>query len=362
MKNIKKKIWALMSAAVTTSALVVSMTGSSVTTVRDADGDGRYTVSDAQLTLRYLKGDYNPSSVRSFDFDGNGIISYVDALKVLGYYSGSFQDDSLPGPVGADSTAVATTSRYLRHYYGSIPSDAVSEYSLTVDPLDNTSSSGANAYSLNTLDNPGVDLDSDTAVVRLSEGTGFIVSDHVIATAAHCVYDVDTNAFFNDSTITVVDGNNRISFTPVYADICKEYYLTQQEQYDYALLYVEEDLSEYGKFEIGVPLIEYINAHGEVTVSGFPRYLPNGSTDESRSDRYKSTGNITINYGDFFRCDAFATNGDSGGPVYATEQYGDYEYNTVIAIFTSYLVNNDTYGLKITPDMLKFYKGNSYIE
>lgn len=360
MKNIKKKIWALMSAAVTTSALVVSMTGSSVTTVRDADGDGRYTGSDATLTLRYLKGEFNPSSVRSFDFDGNGIISYVDALKVLGYYSGSFNDDSLPGPVGADSTAVATTRTYVRHYYGNAPSNAISEYSLTVNPLDNTASS-TNAYSLNSTDLPGVVLDNDAAVVDLTNGSGFIVSDHVIATAAHCVYDGDTSSFINNYEVIIFSNGARTIYSPTYVDIPKTYYINPDIAYDYALIYVEEDLSQYGMFELGLPQDEYIDANGEVTISGFPNHLP-GNEDNSFDERFKSTGNITGDFITTFVCDAFATNGDSGGPVYVSEEFNENEYNTVIAIFVGKVIDNITHGLKMNHDMLKFYNGNPYID
>lgn len=360
MKNIKKKIWALMSAAVTTSALVVSMTGSSVTTVRDADGDGRYTGSDATLTLRYLKGEFNPSSVRSFDFDGNGIISYVDALKVLGYYSGSFNDDSLPGPVGADSTAVATTRTYIRHYYGNAPSNAISEYSLTVNPLDNTTSNSNARGHFGVIGEEDDRVhDYNTTVVRLDNGTGFIIDDHVIATAAHCIFDYNTNEFI-DGTVTIVDGNNRITLNPVYADICEDY-TNKDDNYDYALLYVEEDLSDYGAFNIGAFLNEYIGIDGEVTVSGFPKYIPNNATDPSRRDRYKATGYVESDYGMTLRYNADATSGTSGGPVYISEEYNGEEYNTVIGIhFGS--SGGANFAVKITPDILKFYKSNSNID
>ncbi len=360
MKNIKKKIWALMSAAVTTSALVVSMTGSSVTTVRDADGDGRYTGSDATLTLRYLKGDFNPSSVRSFDFDGNGIISYVDALKVLGYYTGSFNDDSLPGPVGADSTAVATTRTYWRHYYSSSNPSSHSEYSLTVDPRDNTASNSNARTHFGVIGEDDRVFDNNTSVVRLFNGTGFIVDDHVIATAAHCVFDYYTNEFL-DATITIVDGNNRISINPVYADICRNYYIDTDNDYDYALLYVEDDLSEYGTFKMGTILSEYIEADGEVTVSGFPKYIPNDAVDSSRIDRYKATGNLESDYGMSLRYNADATSGTSGGPVYVSEEYDGEEYNTVIGIHYG-TSGAASFAVEITPDILKFYNDNPNID
>ncbi len=86
----------------------VSISGSAVTTVRDASGDGQIYLNDAITTNFYLAGMYNPSSVKSFDFDGNGIISNKDATVLAHYWmqliNGSSVDDSnLPAPVSADT-------------------------------------------------------------------------------------------------------------------------------------------------------------------------------------------------------------------------------------------------------------------
>ena len=90
-----------------------------VTTVRDANGDGKIYLNDVITTSYYLAGKYNPSSVKSFDFDGNGIISAMDSSKIQHYLLHNISDDGLPGSVGADSQAVATTRTYMRHYYNS---------------------------------------------------------------------------------------------------------------------------------------------------------------------------------------------------------------------------------------------------
>ena len=391
MRNGKKRIWALMSAAVTTSALVVSMTGSSVTTVRDADGDGRYTGSDAQLTLRYLNGEFNPSSVRSFDFDGNGIISYVDALKVLGYYSGSFNDASLPGPVGADSQAIATTRTYVRHYFNNNVTNPVTEYSLTVNPYDNTNTSpNANSQQRLIIGENDMIIDNDTAVVCLCDtnsgngyGSGFIISDHIIVTAAHCVfnYSYHTSSTYDNFKVKLTDNNNNTIYgTPEYVDIPKNYATRGDNNFDYALIYVEEDLSEYGSFQLGAVLDEYIDNNGEVTVSGFPATsgYPDEYIDQPSDLRFKATGKllppnseISPSKDVILMYDADMTFGDSGGPVYVhesfTTQSDSYDYNTVIGINTrewedSYYQIKENRGIRITPDHLKFYNDNPYIE
>lgn len=393
MKSIKKKIWALMSAAVTTSALVVSMTGSSVTTVRDADGDGRYTGSDATLTLRYLKGEFNPSSVRSFDFDGNGIISYVDALKVLGYYSGSFRDDSLPGPVGADSTATSTTSYYFRHDCSDTNKRSYTEYSLTVDALDNSSAQN-NAVSPRTI--IGEDIreadTNETAIVRLFNpndgkniGTGFIVGDHIVATAAHCVRDGNDYA---DLAVKIVDEDFDVIriVRPEYIHVPKSAVYNHSDingNYDYALLYFDESLSQYGTFQMGVATDDYIEQNGGVVVSGFTSNYPEDYTGSSENVRFKSSGNLyystffdnnSITEKNKYRCfyDADSEKGNSGGPVYVEERYDidnvAHKYKTVVAIHSGgtsqsydYFDPNYNSGVRVTPDLLKFYYENTYL-
>lgn len=96
MKNIKLKMCAAMSAAVVLATPAASLTGSAVTAVRDANGDGTLTLMDAVYTQQYLMGYYNPTSVRSFDYDGNGIISDMDIRKIMNCYGGNLSYAGLP--------------------------------------------------------------------------------------------------------------------------------------------------------------------------------------------------------------------------------------------------------------------------
>ncbi len=391
MKNIKKKIWALMSAAVTTSALVVSMTGSSVTTVRDPDGDGSILISDGSFILQYLSGRFNPTSQKSLDFDGNGIISNKDTTVLSRYWmqlinGGNVDDSNLPAPVGADTQAVATTRSYIRHYYDGNTENQV--YSLTVDPYDNTSPN-ANSQQRVVIGENNMELDPDTAVIQLQftggTGSAFIVDDHLIATAAHCV--CKDQSFF-DMRIKLKDSNNNVTWiTPKYIDANKNFfdnytsdgnpntsdYSTYLLGYDYALIYVEEDLSDYGIFNMGVALNEYADNHGEVIVSGFPSRSAYPSWFEATNERtrFKAKGKILSRTTKYFDYDADTAPGDSGGPVYVQEEFSDDTYNTVIAINVAHTDPDDNpdndaakknHGVRITPDILKFFYNNPNIE
>lgn len=366
MRNKKRSISALMAATAVLTVSTASMTSSAVTTVRDANGDGKIYLNDVITTSFYLSGMYNPSSVKSFDFDGNGIISAMDSMKIQHYLLHNISEDGLPGPVGADSQAVATTRTYMRHYYNSSNPASYTEYSLTVDPYDNTVSTNNNATPRGIIGDNDMIRDYDTAVVNLSiGGSGFIVSDHVIATAAHCVYNIETNSFI-DNTIKIVDSNNNRTFTPKYVDICKTYVDPDHRDYDYALLYVEEDLSEYGRLQLGVATDDYINKHGEVIASGFPQEYPANYKGQPYGIRFKAKGRITGVTTMDILYNADTAGGDSGGPVYAEEGFttnsGErYDYKTVVAIHVA-TSGIDNIGVRITPDILKFYMNNSNIE
>lgn len=387
MKSKKKKLSALIAAIAVLTVSTVSVSGSAVTTVRDPDGDGRILMSDGSFILQYLAGRFNPTSQKSLDFDGNGIISNKDATVLAHYWmqliNGSSVDDSnLPAPVGADTQAAATTTNYIRHYYNSNTVNQV--YSLTVDPFDNTNTSpNANSQQRVIIGENNLQLDPDTAVVQLEldpgYGTGFIVDNHIIATAAHCLCESQN---FSNIRIKLKDSNNNVKWiTPKYVDINKDFYdnfTLKNYSYelvgvDYALIYVEEDLSNYGAFNMGVALNEYADNHGEVIVSGFPSKsaYPSWFDATTERTRFKAKGKILSRTPKYLDYDADTAPGVSGGPVYVQEEFSDNTYNTVIAInvaedYDPQDLNNDAEkknsGVRITPDILNFFYNNPNIE
>jgi V8-like Glu-specific endopeptidase len=227
-------------------------------------------------------------------------------------------------------------------------------------------------------------IDTDQSVVRLSNGgSGFIISDHCIATAAHCLYN-RSKARFSTITVTICDNNydspietltpsslhvpdNFISYSNEYQYSC----------YDYGLIYVEEDLSQYGAFNLGVPTAKFLAYENEVTASGFPGKI-NGN-QPSNHYRYKSDGIIsffTKNVNQFgrsidlrFSSSCCTSGGDSGGPLYKTTTFQGTEYRTVVGIVTGGTCEEEdgvytytgTYGVRITTDLLHFFLNNDYL-
>ncbi len=245
-------------------------------------------------------------------------------------------------------------------------------------------------YTLNSLpyasDNSRLQLpdnrvrDTDRSVVRLSiGGTGFIVGDHLIATAAHCLYDKENSSFVNNLEVQVFMENGTtlnksdrfkavsLHIPQYYRDLSIEY---MYSCYDYGLIYVEEDLSSYGIFNLGLASDMFLAKKSNVTASGFPA---DKSSQRYKSEGYMSLFNlqsdienyITSYYARFFSsCVTYG--GDSGGPLYATTTLQGNKYNTVVGIVTGGGKNNDgtfwgAYGIRVTIELLQFYLNNPHI-
>ena len=212
--------------------------------------------------------------------------------------------------------------------------------------------------------------DKDTSVVQLSiGGTGFIVDDHLIATAAHCVYGVDNKSFIKDLKVNIYDENcTKIlkTITPKEVHMPLYYSFKGDKRYDYALLYVEEDLSKYGEFSLSMPMDSFMTSGATVTVSGFPGGTVS-NPNAGGNKRYKADGEIMDirtydpELWDYqIKYSTFTSGGDSGGPIYTTQTFDGETYHTVVGIHTS-SGGKVRYGTRITTTLLMFYYNNDHI-
>lgn len=283
------------------------------------------------------------------------IAAVVSALVLL-IVSISFYN-----PVETNALSQVT---YLRYDYTN-PNAAPYQYTISVP--DTSFNNNVEPYVIT----PPNDMvrDYNTSVVRLSVGgTGFIISDHVIVTAGHCIYDYTKDQFIN-ITIDIVGDDNRTikKISPHYAHVTKNFAdltTTYGGDYDYGLIYVDEDLSSYGAFGMGICLDSYVDNRGKVIVSGFPIKGPDGYTT-NYGIRYKAEGYLTGKSKNQLAYDADTTQGDSGGPVYVNESYIDldekknigYDYNTVVAIHVAQSGSN--LGVRVNFDILYFCYRNA---
>lgn len=218
-------------------------------------------------------------------------------------------------------------------------------------------------------------------------GSGFVVDKHIIATAAHCAYDESTKKGMAISEILLFDKSGKnvaLHATPVEVHVPVKYinYVNSKNDenkrdilYDYALITVEEDLSDYACFELGVPLDSFVDGdtNATVTVTGFPFYIINADykyiTANSHTEHgmYSGEGKVvkqpdSLNDKEsLLFYEAYTSSKNSGGPVYITESYNGKTYNTVVAIHTGIGGIDKNRGTRITTDLINFYKSNDYL-
>ena len=353
----KRKLISSIAAISLAVASAVSLTSSASGTPRDPNGDGAVNMSDAVFITQHLVGSQHPSNLTPLDFDQNGIISQVDTYKVQLWClnSNNVPDRNPNDPVVAPSTG---TRSYRRHDYHSGSLSSYTSYSLTTSI---TLNNGVNMTSI--VEPNDMVRDYDTAIVKLSNGnSGFIVGDHIIATTADSDYNRTTSKFKSFTVNIVGSGANVLAtYSPRYVHIPTSYaYGSMVAEHNYALVYIEEDLSQYGKLKMGEALDSYGNGNNPIIVSGFPTVYPDGYSNAPDGIRFKALGSTTGATPYYLYYNVDSTDSEFGGPVYAEE--GVFinneleDYKTVIAIHS-----DSNKGIRINGNILKFYYTNNHL-
>ncbi len=237
---------------------------------------------------------------------------------------------------------------------------------------------------------------SKTGVVKIicedgTFGTGFVVDDHTIATAAHCICDYKTNSAKNLYRIIIMNENGEIkeeikSYNSVH--VPKEYIdcenrlanVIHTNDYDYALIEVSTTLTQYNTFNLGT-MMNSTNIN--VSSTGFPAYLFDADYNDPKNaltylvndflthNKMTGSGKITSYSSSSFTCDADLSSGNSGGPVYTTKTYNGNTYDTVIGIvIQGHMDKNNSTGkyeakpttcIRLSSDILHFFKNNPQI-
>ncbi len=220
---------------------------------------------------------------------------------------------------------------------------------------------------------------ANTGIVRIvygddadnTFGTGFVVDDHIIATVAHCVGPSNSQTVWADLRIELYtdSGVYERTITPSYVHVPQLYYsdsLQERWNYDYALITVSEDLSDYEHFTFGEVLSTTQNI--PLTVSGIPDKINNGADDNINNLIYTHTGNLkrVTTDGYCIHHDADMTEGQSGGPAYVrtTIQYGNedpFETKTVVGLNVRSVNNTTNSVIRITSELIGFYRQNPEI-
>ena len=204
-------------------------------------------------------------------------------------------------------------------------------------------------------------MNTETRICRivvngLNTATGFLVGPRLLITAAHVVYDSNTNV----NNLAIYPGYNNgqyqgtapssVGWTQIYAyPIWLENRLEgyNNRAYDMAVLELDWNAgNEYGYY--------YCQSYGDnqgmnnlyVKEYGYPKLLEEGRAP------YCTAGNITETYNTYFYTDAVNYEGMSGGPVLRNSD--DFAVGCVSSLITqgSFSQTFYTYGRRITQDII----------
>lgn len=382
MKGLKK----ILSAAIAAATLLAgtTFTASADYDPYDVNRDGRVSPADLVQLNKYLWGAYSYTNYNLCDVNQNLVADAADAeclkLRVLGndyssaYYSRKTENVvSMPSNFSwvtlSQSSSNSEGRSYLRRRYDNNGNPTgMSVYTLTPNKMTLPESSNPVAEPRLVIgddDRIKSKKEENSGIVFLQfsndyiEGTatGFVVGDHEIATAAHCVYDKEENTGWYSMSIKTYNSNGNIinnNLHPVEVHFPRSYTSSEDMMYDYALITVKEDLSDRVHFSLGTP-------YYAPTYSNIPIYVAGSPSD--MAGLYYAEGNILnksfIDQTDVFYYDVDVSEGQSGGPVYTITKIGDECVYTAVAINVGESAYyNLNFGSMITDYSLQFYLNN----
>lgn len=368
----KKFISGILAIGITLSSVLSFTSSSAFDPTKDPNGDGHLTIADSTAILQYLGGYHNPSDLTQLDVDNNGVVSIVDSEYIVMYDAGMI-NRSIEQSVESTATNSTSTSRSYVVYNaqtGTIDRNYTLQVYNTTNSTNNARNVIGNDDRYENWSNKGVAkiMCNTTENSNGYLGTGFVVGSHTIATAAHVTFKRESNRGYKISNILLFDGeNNPHSFTPVETHIPLNYKLYDYNPYDYSLITVEEDLSEFMSFNLGAITNDAFAAQIPIKLAGFPS-LFNGETVNDADDHCEMVSEGVLNVATqaqlsdgLIRYNADASNGNSGSPVYTTEILNGQTYNTLIGIHIT-SANNGNAAVRFDSHILKFLKSNSNIQ
>lgn len=393
----------ILSGAIAVATLVTSVgmfPVSAAYDVCDANRDGVVNVRDVAAIASYRVGNVYVPNYNQLDADKNLVINSMDEQRVLAkvmgysysssYYSKKNKTSSNPATVSnfvssADDSSTASRV-YKRYSYKN--KKQLSNY--TLYPSTTPLTSSAQSRIVIGADDRYISSGSEnTGIVYIhngfgQNGTGFIVDDHHIATAAHCVYNGDWRSIYGIYAYKYNGEISDIVFTPVEAHIPFKYNPNETDgnekyKYDYALITVKEDLSNYIHFDLGtsysvnatnfenIPI--YVTGCSIKTNTGTSNSTDRLYTGEGRVINKYANTSMSVSNTELLNYDTDMQQGCSGGPAYTVTKnninnHQSYTY-TAIAVNSFETPPDDgnvqgmgNGGALITKYLIQFYKNN----
>lgn len=399
MKNVSKRLVAAIAAICLGSAIAPFTVGAVTYDPCDVNHDGDVDISDVIVVNQHLSGARYFRNYSQLDANRSHTVDAADANCVMrkvvkGDYSacyirqygnGYMQVVNMPAVSSANSLDYSYMNTSARRYIGySYAKKAnIAPYSLTptLASASTTSSGPARTRIDGTDERTKAHGYENTGIVSIIDAndpisTGFIVGEHMIATAAHCVY-IKNNVSKEFKKSLTIKTYNRTGIpenhflTAVEAHIPEDFLGASEMYYDYALITVKEDLSDYVHFEIGNAYNMTNSEVGTIPihVTGVPlkTFIEDPVYGEWNDDDVLYTHNGSVYGSDntkMLRYTVDATGGQSGSPVYTItrERYNNQDYYTYTALAIHSrgmdFAGTANHGALMTQYQLQFYKNN----
>lgn len=296
----------------------------------------------------------------AMDYNEDGIVDYTDSDAIMHDYiygiSYTHRNKTLY------AVPDYSTRTYKRHDCSSTSSITGYQYELPVNL--NLTSEIEEPLLRNYPSSPGVD-DTDNensccVYLHIKDynnnnyyASGVVVDTHLIATSAANLYK--NAGFVKSVTAEVLDTSCFYTLETVNADYIHVplNYINSSPNanYDYGLIYVSEDLSDYVA-DIGIMSNTFLaNSSNNLVTSGFTLHY-------GVRRRYYSYGSVVPIYDNYRFCsNAYNDSDKSGGMVYFASSRGSINHHSYVGVPTNTSGTN-TYGVRITPTILHFFYQN----
>ncbi|MGN1411270.1 MAG: trypsin-like serine protease [Oscillospiraceae bacterium] len=365
MNKFKKILTGAVALAMCSTCLIATplqVSAASTYAQGDVNGDGSVNSADTLALTSFLLGQKsaNNQTAERLDVDENGIIDENDKTVVRNIIA-HLQTGSTKTYTNVNELPSQEDRTY--YVYNASSGALVDDYVLYKSDVPNIS-----ATSTRTIidDDDRVHEPGLSGVLQTSTGgTAFVIDAHTILTNAHCIFNSEIgDQAIGGVSFTAYDSDDNpisIGITPLKYHIPQEFAENEEDKsnYDYAIVTVQEDLSAYVNFKLGVAKNDIYskNPNVDIYVTGFGWGGTNVNPDLIG---VKSTGkgnligsNTMTTYNIRYTTDIIG--GDSGSPVYVLNS--DSSIRTVIGINTSQ-TNSYNFGKRITTDILQFVYNN----
>lgn len=358
--NIFKKITAgIVAGAMSVGMASTTVSANSTNYLRgDIDGDGTVALTDLAYLANFLsgnKGSADNHMSQRLDVDMSGIIDILDQNMLSQIILGSIT----PNTIYYESTnngIPAQNTLYYQKFDAQTGGQIGSAYPLSpVSTIPNYAPKG-----LIGPDDRYIDY-SNSGVVRITssigQGSGFIVDDNLILTAAHVVYGA-TNVSY---TLFNANGTPEATYSAASYHVPSNYISGSEVDYDYALIVVNQDLSDYRVINLGVARDKLKNNITSSVYLNYASKLGIYVTGYVSNTGYTGIGNLANNYltNTLVQYNTDTVPGESGSPVYVKTSSGD-----MIAIGVHRgvgVANSYNQGKRINTDVIHFIYNNPNI-